>query len=43
MSISSFNLNGSQNGRLSGNDKEKDLDITPNDLAVQHMQISFGK
>ena len=38
-----FNLGKSQSGRLNGNTKEKGLDVTLDDSAVQYMRISLGE
>ena len=42
-STSSFNLGRSQSSRLSGNAKEEGLDVTLDDLAVQHTQIGLDE
>ena len=42
-STSNFNQSGSQSGKLSGNAKEKGLDITLDDPAIQSMQMSLGE
>ena len=43
MSTSSFNSGKSQSNRLDSNAKEKGLAITLDNLAVQRMQMLFGK